>query len=532
MKKILLSVFIIAFGSFIVMNLLFDNSPGASRLTELKQKISVKEKPSADHSKFPNLQKDFRTPQEVTEQCIVCHTERHVEVMKTSHWNWERTEYIEGKGIQRIGKKNILNNFCIGISGNEQSCNKCHIGYGWGDSNFDFTNANNVDCLACHDNSNTYIKANGGAGMPDATVDLKMVAQKVGKPMNGNCGSCHFLGGGGNNVKHGDLETALLEATKDVDVHMAVDGVNMQCVECHTAVNHQMKGKVYSLSSMNKDRVECETCHDATPHKNDIINEHTAKVACQTCHIPYYAKVNPTKLSWDWSTAGRMKDGKPYEEHDSLGKEAYMSIKGSFTWGKNVEPEYIWFNGTASHYLLGDSINEDGVTVLNRLNGDYNDPDAKIIPVKIHRAKQIYDTEYKYLIQPKTVSNFDGDGGYWKEFDWNRAAEEGMKRINLPYSGNYGFTETEMYWPVNHMVAPKEQSLDCVDCHTRNEGRLASLSGFYLPGRDYKPAVETLGAGVIFFTLLGIISHAVARFLKWKKQNGTDANSEVKNDDK
>ena len=42
-------------------------------------------------------------------------------------------EYIEGRGIRYIGKKNILNNFCIGVAGSRESCDKCHIGYGWGD---------------------------------------------------------------------------------------------------------------------------------------------------------------------------------------------------------------------------------------------------------------------------------------------------------------------------------------------------------------------------------------------------------------
>ena len=51
---------------------------------------------------------------------------------------------------------------------------------------------------------------------------------------------------------------------------------------------------------------------------------------------------------------------------------------------------------------------------INELYGSYDDPDSKIIPVKIHRTKQIYDTQNHYLIQPKTVSTADGDGGYWK----------------------------------------------------------------------------------------------------------------------
>ena len=27
--------------------------------------------------------------------------------------------------------------------------------------------------------------------------------------------------------------------------------------------------------------------------------DHTDKVACQSCHIPEFARVNPTKVSWD-----------------------------------------------------------------------------------------------------------------------------------------------------------------------------------------------------------------------------------------
>ena len=42
-----------------------------------------------------------------------------------------------------------------------------------------------------------------------------------------------------------------------------------------------------------------------------------------------------------------------------------------------------------------------------------------------------------------------------------------MASIDLPYSGKYNFVETEMYWPINHMVAPVEKSLKCTDCHTR-----------------------------------------------------------------
>ncbi len=470
-------------------------------------------KPSIDHSLFAQLKAPFRRPQDVTAACISCHNGRAAEVMHSSHWNWESTEYVAGKGIRPVGKKNVLNNFCIGIAGSEPSCDKCHIGYGWGDASFDFKNPLNVDCLACHDATSTYVKASGAAGMPDPSVNLNDVAQHVGRPQRTNCGTCHFFGGGGNNVKHGDLEKSMFDPSRDVDVHMASDGPDMPCVACHTANKHQMLGKAWSVSSMNRDRVECETCHTALPHADDVLNQHTLKVACQTCHIPVYAKVNPTKLAWDWSTAGRLKDGKPFEEKDANGTDVYMSIKGSFVWGKNLQPEYVWFNGTASHYLLGDPVDPDGTLKINTLYGSYDDPDAKIIPVKVHRARQIYDAKNHYLIEPKLFSSHPGDGGFWGEFDWNKAAAAGMKEVGLPYSGAYGFVKTEMTWPINHMVSTRDKAVRCNECHTRQNGRLAGLSGFYMPGRDRSPWVDRLGTALVGLTLLGVTIHGGARVL-------------------
>ena len=43
--------------------------------------------------------------------------------------------------------------------------------------------------------------------------DYNLIAQKVGKTGKDNCGSCHFFGGGGNAVKHGDLDKSLSNPT-------------------------------------------------------------------------------------------------------------------------------------------------------------------------------------------------------------------------------------------------------------------------------------------------------------------------------
>jgi octaheme c-type cytochrome (tetrathionate reductase family) len=487
-------------------------------LMKLRDKYSKIEKPSVDHSKFTLLKQKFTSPQELTKACMECHNMTAHQVMNSNHWNWEREEYIEGRGVVYLGKRNAINNFCIGTKGNEKSCAKCHIGYGMDDKGKVYTDSTNIDCLVCHDNTETYVKANEEAGMPMKTLNLNLIAESVGKPKRTNCGVCHFFGGGGNNVKHGDLDMAMFEPSKDVDIHMGTDGMNLECVDCHTTYQHNIAGKVYSLSSMNLSRNTCEQCHTDAPHKDDILNEHNLKVACQTCHIPIYAKANATKMYWDWSTAGKLKNGEPYVEEDSIGNHAYMSIKGSFKWEKEVKPDYVWFNGTASHYLEGDKIHDTTKPlILNQLHGSYSDEESKIFPVKIHTAKQPFDPINKILIQPKLYADEKGEGAFWKDFDWQTASREGMKEVNLPFSGQISFMETEMYWPVNHMVSSKEKSVSCNDCHTRNNSRLAGLNDFYLPGRDYSKIVDTTGKWLIILLMIGIAIHAAFRMFSSKK---------------
>ncbi|GAB4410558.1 MAG: tetrathionate reductase family octaheme c-type cytochrome [Bacteroidia bacterium] len=419
-----------------------------------------------------------------------------------------------------------MNNYCIGVGGNEQSCAKCHIGFGvMGHEGIESTLPANVDCMVCHDNSAEYLKGSAMGGYPDRSVNFTKVAQSVGPPQNGNCGACHFYSGGGNNVKHGDLEEALLEADRTVDVHMGFDGGKMQCIACHTATNHQMKGRLYSVSSDDLHRGTCEQCHTATPHLHDVLDQHAARVACQTCHIPTYAKANATKMTWDWSTAGKLRDGEPYEVADSNGNHTYLSIKGDFTWATHVVPEYAWFNGFADHYLLGEKIDTADLPVqINALFGSHADPQAKIYPVKVHRGKQIYDAEYHTLIQPRLYAEHKGDSAYWQDFDWHLAAAAGMRDVSQPYSGHYGFVETEMYWPLNHMVAPADEALSCASCHTRKDGRLAALPDFYMPGRDRVDWLDTLGSALVWLVLLGVVSHILARIvLSYKSRRNHNA---------
>lgn len=404
--------------------------------------------PDTDHSDL--LQGPYENGSDVTRACLQCHEDSAQEVTQTVHWTWESKPYdIEGRDEPvTIGKKNSLNNFCIGIRSNWPGCTTCHAGYGWEDENFDFSNQENVDCLVCHDTTGLYIK--GHAGQPVEGVDLLAVAQSVGYPTRENCGGCHFRGGGGNGVKHGDLDEHLYNPSENVDVHMG--GYDFECTDCHRTENHVISGKAISVSLDKENQIYCTDCHTENLHEDERINAHAESVACQTCHIPTGAVKDPTKMYWDWSTAGQ-----DIEEDPHL----YLKIKGSFVYESDFTPEYYWYSGIDDRYLIGDVIDPSQPTNLTPINGDISDPQARIFPFKVHRAKQPYDTTNNYLLQPKTF----GEGGFWTEFDWDQALRLGSETIGLDYSGQYDFAETEMFWPITHMVTTAENALQCNDCH-------------------------------------------------------------------
>ncbi len=512
-------------------------------------------KSTADHSKFKELQQDFKSGQEVTRACLSCHTEAAQQIMQTRHWTWEYTNPDTG---QKLGKKTMLNGFCIGDKSNEAFCNSCHIGYGWENDKFDFANEENVDCLACH-NQGKYTKPGGLAGHPAYVrteyppgsgtflepVDLAQVAAHVGATRKDNCGACHYNGGGGDGVKHGDLDSSLNQPSRQLDVHMSADGGNFSCSTCHQTDAHQVSGSRITptaadphgplLRGQASDRnpATCQACHGDTPHqapagslngareKNpELLNTHARTLACQTCHIPAFARGGvPTKMTWDWSQAGKMgPDGKPQKIKDEHGHITYDSRKGQFGLGENVVPEYLWFNGKVSYTLQTDKINPDGPVAINTFHGTPGAADARIWPVKRFRGRQPYDTENLNLLVPHSA--IPDDTAYWYNFDWDKALKVGAAATGAPFSGKYGFVDTEMLWPITHMVAPKEDALDCIECHKQG-GRLEGIPGVYIPGRDRHPWLDNVGWALVGLTTLGSLGHGLVRILT-RRRKGQD----------
>lgn len=406
------------------------------------------------------LKGPYETGQEVTQACLACHPDAAPQIMQTTHWTWESEpfEIPWREDPVTIGKINQINNFCISAQGNQKTCMTCHIGYGWEEyASYDFGNSLNVDCLACHAETSEYAK--GYYGEPAAGIDLAAAAQSVRNPTRENCGQCHFDGGGGNGVKHGDLDESLYFPSENLDVHMGRE--NFLCTDCHWTQDHVILGRMVADNYVidPAEQVACTNCHIDTPHQDERVNLHLQALACQTCHIPAMALKDPTKTYWDWSTSGQDLP----EDHFT-----YLKIKGNFIYERNFKPTYIWFNGNLEYrYLVGDKIDPSKPTYINLPAGNITDANAKIFPFKLHVANQPYDVNYQYLLTPIT----SGENGYWTNFDWDLAFQLAEKINGLKYSGQYGFTETWMYWPTTHMVQPKENALQCTDCHSE-EGRL------------------------------------------------------------
>ena len=499
------------------------------------------DKSTTDHSKLKELQGPFANGPEVTRACLGCHNKAGHQFLKNKHWTWR---YTNPKTGQKLGKSVLINNFCTNARGNEGMCAQCHAGYGMADyDTYDFNNESNIDCLICHESTGKYYKLPPTPGNKACStmfegkppIDFTAAAQSVTLPGRNNCGACHFYGGGGDNVKHGDLSSVLFHPGRDVDVHMSEEGENFACVVCHVGEGHEWAGSRYNMLAkdevgtgkpgMPRQTASCESCHGSSPHPSTLqgikLNDHVDRVACETCHIPSIARGGvATKVDWDWRTAGRLKDGEGYREEGYIQgngepRHTYKSIKGSFKYAENLKPSYRWFNGNTVYTLVDTKFDPAKPVEINRLEGSANDPESRIWPFKRMHTVQPYDKGNDTLVYMHLWG--DDKDAFWGNYNFGRAIKAGMHKADLPYSGEYGFVETYSYWPINHMVAPKEKALACQECHARN-GRLQELDGFYMPGRDNNKWLDIAGVLLVLGSLGGVLLHGLIRLLSGSRR--------------
>ncbi|WP_197084192.1 hypothetical protein [Desulfovibrio sp. TomC] len=409
-------------------------------------------------------------PANPTATCLVCHQTQAATMGASAHYRWRGDAGGMSNLTGDVGKLGGMNDFCIfpdfnwlakftNLDGKpvDGGCAACHAGLG---KKLDATELatptlTNIDCLICHSKSykRTVDATNGTAHFvfDTATMNLsaRQAAADLSRPGRDACLRCHVSSGGGNNFKRGDIEPILADPPRTHDVHMSAAGANRVCVDCHKTTNHRIAGRGIDLREVDNptQTVSCTMsgCHAASPHADAKLNTHTAKVACQTCHIPRFAKSSPTDMFRDYSNAAQVNAKRLYEP--------WIDFKSDQT------PTYRWSNGKSTFYVFGQPIQvqSDGYVLMAGPNGDINDTAAKILPFKHHVAKQPLDPATNRLLPLKM-------GVLFQTGNIDQAIIQGAAAIGWPYSG-YTFADTERFLGLYHGVAPKEQALTCAVCH-------------------------------------------------------------------
>lgn len=521
---------------------------GPSGLLRAHYALEAVPQSTTRHDKLPALNGPFASGMEVTRACVSCHTEAVASLRNNVHWTWESKLSLPGRVF---GKKHVINTFCGAVASNMRECTSCHIGYGWQDPEMVAGQDEQVDCLVCHETTGDYKKYNFGYAelkFRDKIIkkpDFVLLAKSVARPRRANCGSCHFYGGSGDGAKHGDLDSSLVKGARPLDVHMGQDGQNFSCVVCHNAPNHQITGSRYRMKAYDPlgidrpghtdgTRTSCASCHGNSPHvKNDKLNDHVDRVACQTCHIPAMARGGvPTMVFWDWRMAGQKKGYSELspEIADLLQEKGHLPEKihfrhdrthGTSLWGENLVPRYAWFNGRVD-YLDPKQALPDGVPVaINQTFGSADDSSARIWPFKKMWSMLPYDSvNHTVVINHLVKSGPDDKEAFEDTGTWSQSAAVGMQAAGIPFSGQVGFRLATMSFPLTHMVAPKEQALKCRECH-RHGGRLEGIEGVYIPGRKNHPSIHGVGRSAALMTLAGILIHLTLRLLLRRKRSVT-----------
>jgi len=435
---------------------------------------------------------------EGTSTCLTCHREEAVDFHGSVHYQWSgNASESEGLSTPNAGKMGGINDFCIYPDINwlgkltaadntgekvDGGCARCHTGLGAKPTAdpFDPGQLENIDCLICHAPAykRTVALVDGAWKLvPDTakmTVSLLQAAVDIRKPDTNTCLNCHARAGGGDNFKRGDLSEAHRNATPALDVHMAPSaqgGAGLECTDCHTTIAHRIAGRGVDMRERDSQAlVECSNCHSLQPHDDSKINRHTARVACNVCHVPTFAKGAPTDMRRDWSVPG------VYSPVTRLW-EPHMDMRS------NVTPVYRFFNGRSQFYAFGAKAvpQPNGRVLMAGPLGSRTEPGAKITAMKRHEGRQPIE------LDPTTARLLPLKiGTYFQTRDLASAVTQGMAAVGWPNNG-YAFAETERYLGLYHEVAPASQALSCSSCHGGTRIDFKALGYTPKSTRDGKP---------------------------------------------
>ncbi|MAT39428.1 MAG: nitrite reductase [Ectothiorhodospiraceae bacterium] len=248
-----------------------------------------------------------------------------------------------------------------------EGCGQCHIGGNYHPAtekmmpigNIPSSAEEGVDCLICHsDNYDMNYRhamkdENGIRWNQDRTMRAAMT---VGQPKNENCLNCHQHNMGGDAYAHNVAAKNLGYKNKrllhpgakrgnpfsyESDVHYRA---GLVCLDCHEPEGHKIPRGTKGTDLVGNDLpgkvVACENCHTSAPHTENpitrvILNGHTARIACETCHITHLEDNNVVLRDWVHPTW-----------HEEEGIWTPTDILWSGQPGRGFT--YLWFNGNGT----------------------------------------------------------------------------------------------------------------------------------------------------------------------------------------
>jgi len=267
--------------------------------------------------------------------CAVCHDKALDEISHSVHWHVS-SKIRNVKGLPdgswwgmvnrecALAGTTALANWTAATAGKftpeSAGCGMCHIAALDGPPlpagrEATAAEADTIDCLVCHagtydmslrETVSTDDKGRKRWGQ-DRTAGAALSITRV--PTAEACLRCH------EHAFSLDYKRGT-PFTPSNDLHAAA---GMPCTTCHVTRNHKIaKGLAESdmvANDLPGQPVACAGCHGYRPHQGEAaadLNGHTAKIACQTCHIPAASGV----VSEDW--------GQPVKD-DSRGKYSALS---------------------------------------------------------------------------------------------------------------------------------------------------------------------------------------------------------------
>ena len=349
-----------------------------------------------------------------------------------------------------------------------------------------------IDCLICHSSNYPGVqKAGDRVVVPTSETEYNPVNARVyyldeldarygtpalntalanvyGKPKSQSCALCHNFSAGGPAFKRGFWAQE--------DVHYG----KVLCVDCHTPLaenKHEFSiGPMPDLFTNGNPAKQCTDCHTGTIHENQVLNDHTKRIDCRTCHIPENIGLR-YKDFWDrMQNSNGNWDAKQWARNSKRGASfaAYNEAAGL--------PTYLFkANAYQEEHRHGIKPGKDtAVNTPKNANARlmiFNDMTIKTIS---NAAGQTLPLKVGVLAKTNNV----GSAVYNGIYDWKSANkvfalyDTYMGTLNESdyLSGNNIVPSVKTsYFQMDHRIRPAAEALKCVDCHTAS-GKVASAT--------------------------------------------------------